>query len=258
MTWAAKRQLKYLSVFLGFFLLILFWILYPIIFKKPTCFDGKKNGDEIEIDCGGSCAKFCNSQIVNPIIVWSRAFPVTNNVYNLAAYVQNQNRNAAVLEVNYEFRVYDDNNRLIGRREGSAFIPPNQQFLVFEPRFDSGETKVKSVTFQFLPSFSWYKKEPLVNLLPFRIDNISLNNDFNLPTLTARIRNESIYELPPFEVVGILYDIDNNAINISKTQKDFLMSGSESSISFTWPGPLIGNPVRNEIFIQVNPFSLNF
>jgi hypothetical protein len=258
MSWATKRQFKYLSIVLGVFLLVIFWIIYPMIFKKATCFDGKLNGTEIEIDCGGSCSRFCNSQVSAPIVIWSRAFLVTENVYNLVAYIENQNKNAAVAKANYEFRIYDTSNKLIGRREGSTFIPPNQQFVIFEPRFSSGESEVKSISFEFMPPFIWQKKEPTVNILPVKVDNIVLDNDFNLPSLTARIKNESIYNIPPFDVVAILYDTDNNAINVSKTQKDGLVSNGSLSVSFTWPEALTSVPVKNDILVQINPFSFSF
>jgi hypothetical protein len=258
MSWASKRQFKYLLMVLGVFFLIIFWIIYPLIFKDPTCFDTKMNGDEKGIDCGGSCSRFCDSEVKAPIVVWSRAFLVTANIHNLVAYIENPNKNGAIQNVNYEFRIYDINNKLIGRREGSTFIPPNQQFVIFESRFDGGESEIKSVSFDFAPPFIWQKKEPTLSLLPIKVENIVLDNNFNLPSLSARIKNDSIYDIPPFDVVGILYDMNHNAINVSKTQKDGLLSNASLPISFTWPEALSGVPVKNEILMQINPFTTSF
>ncbi len=258
MSWARRKQFKYLSIVFGVFFLIVFWIFSPVIFKKPTCSDGKMNGTETEIDCGGSCARICPSQISSTVTVWSRAFPVTASVYNLVSYVENPNKSAAVAQANYEFRIYDTNNKLIGRREGSTFIPPNQQFVVFEPRFDSGESEIRSVSFEFLPPFIWQKKEPVINTLPVRVDNVIFDNDSSFPNLTARVINESIHDIPPFDVMAVLYDLDNNAINVSKTQKDGLLSNNATPISFTWPESLSGNPVKRDILVQINPFLLSF
>lgn len=258
MSWALKRQFTYLSIVLGILLLILFWIFYPKIFKKPTCFDNKQNGTETGIDCGGGCSLVCLVDTTNPVIVWSRAFPVTGNIYNLAAYIENRNQSAAVEKADYEFLIYDTNNKLIGRRTGSTFIPPNQPFVIFEPRFNSGEIEVKSVSFEFISSLAWHKKEPILNTLPIKVDNIVLDNNFNLPRLTAVIKNESIHDLPSFDVVGILYDIDHNVINLSKSEKDGLLSNANLPVSFTWPEALSSNPVKNDVLIQVNPFKISF
>jgi len=258
MSWASRRQFKYLSIVFGVFFLIIFWILYPMIFKKPTCFDGKQNGTETGIDCGGSCARICDVETADPITVWSRAFPVTGNIYNLVAYVSNQNKNGAIREAKYEFKVYDTNNKLIGRKEGSTFIPPNQQFAVFEPRFIAGENQIKSVSFEFIPPYLWQKKEPILNTFPIKIDNIVLDNDFNEPTLTARVKNESIYDIPSFEVIAILYDLNDNAINVSKTSKEGLRSNASLPVFFTWPEALSAIPAKRDILVQINPFNLSF
>lgn len=258
MSWASRRQFKYLAIVFGIFSLIVFWIIYPIIFKTPTCSDGKLNGDETGVDCGGSCSRVCNLDVVSPVTVWSRAFPVAGSIYNLVAYIENPNKNSAIAKANYEFRIYDVNNKLIGRREGSTFIPPNQQFVVFEPRFDLGESKIRSISFEFIPPFIWQKKEPFVNILPIKVDNVVLKNDYNLPTLTARVKNESIYDIPSFDVIAILYDIDNNAINASKTHKEGLESNGNLPVYFTWPEALIDTPVKNDVLVQINPFAISF
>ena len=88
MTWATKRKLQYLSAVFVLFLLVLFIILYPIIFKKPTCIDNIMNGTETGVDCGGSCSLMCKEKTSDPIIFWSRAFPVVGKTYNLVAFIE--------------------------------------------------------------------------------------------------------------------------------------------------------------------------
>jgi hypothetical protein len=94
------------------------------------------NGTESGVDCGGSCRLYCSAQVSAPVVLWSRIFPISGSKYNLIAYVENQNIDAAVPDINYEFRVYDTEGKLIGRREGHTFIPPNQRFGIFEAHFD--------------------------------------------------------------------------------------------------------------------------
>lgn len=258
MSWAAKRQLKYFSGFMLIIALIVFAFIYPMIFKKPTCNDGKQNGEETGIDCGGKCSVVCKEETVAPVIIWSRAFKVIGNNYNLVAYVENRNKTAAAYEATYEFRAYDANNKFIGRKEGKTFIPPNQPFAVLETRFNSGESELKTVSFDFTSNITWIKKSPVLTTLPLRMSNISMDNNEDTPTLKAVINNDSVYDLPEFEVVAILYDIDNNAINASKTLKDGLRSNSSTNVVFTWPEALEGIPVTQDILVQINPFSVSF
>lgn len=258
MSWASRRQFQYIGgllIFLGILALIIAW---PTITKAPTCSDGKQNNGERGVDCGGSCQRICTADASEPIVLWSRAFPVTGNIYNLVAFAENRNKDAAVYQVSYEFRIYDTNNILIGRRQGSTFISPNQQFAVFEPRFDAGASEVKSVNFEFTSPFVWMKKQPTIQTLPIRVDDIVLADDKGIPSLTAQINNDSIYDLPEFDVITIIYDIRHIAINASKTHKDGLASNEKSLLLFTWPQPFTDDPATKDILVQVNPFTTPF
>ena len=258
MSWAARRQFQYIGGLLIFLALIALIIAWPAITKKPTCFDGKQNGGETGVDCGGACQKICNADTSEPIILWQRAFPVTGNIYNLVAFAENRNKEAAVMQVSYEFRIYSTDNILIGRREGKTFIPPNQQFAVFESRFDSGESEIRSVDFSFTSPFVWIKKKPIIQTIPVTIDDIILKTEKGNSSLTAIINNDSIYDLPAFDVIAILYGNDNNAINASKTHKESLVSNDSSLLLFTWPQPLSDDPVTKDVIIQINPFTTPF
>jgi len=257
MSWASSRQSKYILGILVFVGIIFLIILWPTITKAPTCSDGKQNGAETGVDCGGSCQRVCSSEASEPIILWSRGFNITGGSYNLVAMVENQNKDAAVEEASYEFKIYDSNNLLIGRRDGMTFIPPNQQFAVFEPRFDAGKAQVKSVSFEFTSPFVWVKKAPTLQTLPISVDHIVFST-MPTPTLTAQVNNNSIYTLPEFDVIAILYDADHNAINVSKTHSDGLASNSNAPLLFTWPNLLSASPVTQDILVQIDPFSTNF
>jgi len=254
MSWASQRKFTYIFGLLVFVALILFAFLYPLIFKPTTCFDAKQNGDEVGVDCGGACQKYCSSQIINAKVLWSRAFLVSGTSYNLISYIENQNKTGAVREAEYEFRVYDTDNKLIGRKLGKTFIPPNQRFAVFESRFDAGNLIPKNVTFSFIEPLIWVKKDSITQILPIKADRIILDESGNYPSLTARVNNESIYDLPKFDAIVILYDINKNAINVSKTSQGLIKSNDSKIILFNWPTAFSQTPVNKEVIIQINPF----
>jgi len=258
MSWASRRKLQYLSGLFFIIAIIIFIIVFPMFNKKPTCFDNKQNGDEVGVDCGGSCNNFCEGEVTEPLILWNRAFHLVGNNYNLVALVRNQNKDAGIAEISYEFKIYDTNNLLIGRRVGTTYIPPNKEFAIFEPRFNSGESQIRSVSFDFLPPFKWVKKSSTLDTLPVRVDNIVQGGDKNNPTLSARVNNDSVYDLPSFDVIAILYDADHNAINASKTYKDGLTSNANTPLFFTWPEAFSSEPVTRDVLIQINPFTTSF
>lgn len=254
MSWAGRRQFTYLSIVIIFVAFVLFLFLRPILFPTPTCGDNRKNGDEQGVDCGGSCMKLCSTQTTNPTILWSRAFLVSGSSYNLLAYAENQNQNGGGYEAEYEFKVYDTDNLLIGRRTGKTFIPPNQRFAVFESRFNTGQKIPKNVTFEFTSQISWWNKDSIIQKYPIKVDRVLLGDDSSSPSLTARVRNESIIDIKEFDAIAILYDANKNAIAVSKTRGNDLRSNTERTMLFTWLRPFEETPVTKEVFLQINPF----
>lgn len=258
MSWAGRRQFIYSFGFLIFVLGVLVLLFYPIFYKSPTCSDGKKNGKESGVDCGGQCIQYCIDQVSAPSILWSRIFPISGSKYNLIAYIENQNIDAAVADINYEFRVYDAEGKLIGRKEGHTFIPPNQRFGIFEPHFDAGKSIPKNTVFQFTSKPVWVKKSAITQALPIRVDRITYLEDDDSPVLQARIRNESIFDAPGFDIITILYDESQNAIGVSKTHLDGLGKNQSLPIIFTWPTKFNEVPVVKDIIPQINPFDVRF
>lgn len=258
MSWAGRRQFTYLSILFLVIGLVLFVMFYSVIFAPASCADGKKNGDEVGVDCGGVCQKMCLSQVSEPVVLWARAFPVSGNIYNVLAYIENQNKEGAVPLAPYEFRVYDDKGLLIEKREGTTFIPANQRFAVLESRIDARGNIPKSVTFEFKGPFDWFKKKPSILTMPIRIEKVSLNDDINSPVITGVVVNDSVYDLPEFDVISIVYDENQKAIAVSKTHKDGLPSNNKTNIVFTWPEAFSAVPVVKDLILSVNPFTLPF
>lgn len=258
MSWAGRRRFTYFSIFMSVFILVLLWIFYPVIFKSPTCFDNKKNGDERGVDCGGSCSLICKADTKDPVILWSRAFPVAGTSYNLVAMVENPNIDGAIKEVSYEFKIYDNNHLLVGTKEGTTFLPANGQYAIFGPRFDAKDNNIRSVKFDFTGEINYHKKENTLNNLPIKISNINYNIDKNSTTITALMSNSSIYNLPSYDIVGVFYDKDSNAINVSKTHKDGLKTNSKTNLTFTWPFGFSETPTSYDIIPMVNPFETDF
>src|SRR3989344_1070411 len=155
MTWAFKRQIFYIAILFLVILVFGFLIAYPRLNKAPTCSDGRKNGTETGIDCGGICARACMMQVDAISVLWTRAFKVVPGRYNAVAYLENHNKNVAIDKISYRFRFADKNNIYIGKREGTTTVPPSGKFAVFAPAIDIGNSIPVYVTFQFTSEPVW-------------------------------------------------------------------------------------------------------
>ena len=255
MTWAFKRQIFYIVILLLFFGIFGFLITYPSFNKPPTCADSKQNGDETGVDCGGSCAKACLSQVDEISILWARAFKVVPGRYNAVAYLENHNKNTAVNKINYRFRFADKNNVYIGKREGSTYIPPSGKFAVFEPGIDIGNSIPIYTTFEFTQTPEWTTIPPeKINQLQVLVSNINLMNEETSPVLSATIKNNSFFVIKEVDIIAILYDANRNAVSASRTYLNELVAGENREVNFTWPEPLPDKVIAKEIIPLYNIF----
>ena len=157
LSWGAKRQFFYFGIVFVAILIAILIIIWPMLNREPTCFDGKMNGAESGIDCGGGCAKVCTSEALQLVTLWARAFKVTDGKYNLMAYVENQNRESGIPLMSYEFKVYDEDNIFIGRKSGTTFVTSNDRTAVFEAGIDTGNRIPGRVSFEWTSAPTWIK-----------------------------------------------------------------------------------------------------
>lgn len=257
LSWSSKRKLTYFSALMLIFIGGATIFLWPYFNREPTCFDGKQNGDETGIDCGGSCLLVCTAENYRLVTLWARAFPVTDGNYNLMAYIENQNRESGISRINYEFRAYDENNIFLGRKDGTTFITSNDRTAIFEPGLVAGNRVPSRVDFSFTSAPVWIRvNREQRNALSVSVEDKVVSNVFTSPKVTANVVNNTLIDMKNVDVVAILYDDLNNVINVSKTFVPVLPKNSRVPVVFTWPGSLSKNPSRVDIFPQVNIFEL--
>lgn len=257
MTWASKRRLIYISSIFFVFAIILALAIRSYFNVAPTCNDNKQNGTETGVDCGGVCALYCSGEAKNIVIKWYRFFKVTDGVYNAMAYLENININAGVAKVKYEFKFYDDKNLYIDSRIGYTYIVPNGPTAVFESNIPINPNRPPArVTFEFATPPVFVHTTSIYN--PFDLINTAglPENPNTLPTLTATVQNKSLNSINGIDVFAILYDKDDNVVNVSKTLIESINPKSLQDVYFSWLLPFDGNVVRTEIISKFNPFSL--
>jgi len=251
MSWASRRRTFYTSIITLGLIVIVGIPLFFLLYEAPTCFDGKENQDEVGIDCGGACELLCQSQVVEPAILWSRVFAVTDGVYNAVAHVENPNFDIGTNAIVYLFKLFDEDNILIAERKGITYIPPNSILSVFEGGIVTGERVPKRTFFEFQGSSEWFKmRNPATSLV---IENRVLTSAETLPKIEAELRNSSTQEISDIEIIAIVLDEDDNAIAVSRTSIAHLPKETSSDIVFTWPEPFSARVGRIEIITLTPP-----
>ena len=233
--WAFWRRVQYATGLATFFLLVVGWVYMMYFHAAPTCFDGKQNGEEHGVDCGGRCTHLCAFEVKKPTVKWARSFRVTDGQYNAVAYIENTNRSAASPEVPYTFSLHDKDG-LIVERSGTTILPPDSVYPVFESRIDTNG-RVPTQTFLKLGEITkWVKAE--TGPEQFTVQSRTLTGADVRPRLESKIYNNSLTPVKEVEIIATIFDTRGNALTSSRTFIDDFQPRQTKTAVFTWPEPI--------------------
>ncbi len=246
--WSARRQVLYTLVIL----LVIFGVVGLFLIanqKKPTCFDGKKNQNELDVDCGGACTKVCQLETSELVKRWARVFRVRDGLYDVAARIDNPNI-FGIGELAYHFKLYDAENTLVREARGTTFVNPDQSFIVLSTGVETGfQVPVKAFV-EITGQSEWVRygeyKRPT-----FVVKDKTLTLEPK-PRLAVRIGNDSLFDVENVEVTAIVLDQEGTAIGVSKSSISTLDAGKTEDIFFTWPEQFTGEPKIVEVYPRIN------
>jgi hypothetical protein len=256
MDWSTRKKLGCIGIIAVVAVLIIGYFAYKLFFSKPaTCFDTVQNQNEVGVDCGGVCSRICPFQAKTIVPLWSNVFQITKGVYSVVAYVENQNVTGGVRKINYEFRVYDDQNVLASEPiTGSTFVGPNDKTAIFESPIQTGNRIPQNVFFTFTSKPEWTTVDEKYQVPQLATANAVLTNTETAPKLSADIVNNTLSDYRTIPVVAIIYDTDGNALNVSQTFIETIPQQSTKKVYFTWPQKFERPVGRIEIIPRLNPF----
>lgn len=250
LSWKARKQIFYFLIV--FFILAVGAVLFGFIthgkFSKGTCFDDKKNQGEEQADCGGPCNP-CPYNLKEPVVIWTRFFRENgaNNTYDIAAKIENPNKNWGSKELIYSFKLYDKDDILITEKEGKTFINPGEKIIIFENSIFSGSREPKRVSFKV----SRNKWEYSERLSP---DFLVVKKEFNKSSsvLTAEVKNNSAIDAKNIYVTAALMDKNGNVFAITSTKIDNILSGEKETAVFSWQTLFQNEPSLIEVIPRMD------
>lgn len=244
-SWSDKRKFIYASVAVLFVIGAIGVPAFLLLYKAPTCFDSKQNGDEKGVDCGGRCSRLCQSNFLAPNVAWTRLERVVPGLYNVAAYVINPNPEGEAKSVPFHMALYDKNGMLIIDKQGTVTIPPHRNTLAFLPLVNVANSIPVKVLFEFTQPPNWYKKsDQLSNIEVLAKDYVEEGSS---SSLRVTLKNNSVNNLKRFDTYVVLYDGLGNTIGFSKTVVDGIPANSYVTAPFTWNTNRNGEVVSIEV-----------
>lgn len=234
-SWSTKRRFVLGGSFIFVAIFFIWLFFFNILYKAPTCLDGVKNGEETGVDCGGNCINLCTSDALNPIILWSKIFNISGDVYSAVAYIENPNINSKNIKATYQFSIFDGDGKLITVKDGETSIPKGKKFAVFETGIVLKGVKPKSTDFKFINFGPWERvleKDPEISL-----KFSSLSSTSTVPRITGTIQNNSLQNISELELAVFVLDGNENVVAASHSFIDDLLKRSSQDFVFTWPKP---------------------
>lgn len=252
MTWRSTRKLTIVAIILTFFALCgasLYYKYKPL----PNCFDGKKNGTETGIDCGGGCLKVCAVNIRPLKSLWARAIEINKGTYTVVALIENNNLNLGTPKASYNVKILNRAGVVIGQRGNTTFINPNEKFVIFETGFNVGSDTPAKVFVDFNPISDW--QSPRASKAVLTVTRQDFATD-TMPVLQASITNTSVYNLAEVLVPVVISDEAGNAISASATFLGDVVAGESRDLTFTWREPFTAPPAYVDFYPRANSYLL--
>ncbi len=246
-TWAQRRRLMIISAGVLAVLLIASVITALALYRAPMCTDGKQNGKETGIDCGGPCPYLCSADMTQPQASFAVPLSPQSGRTDFIAYIPNTNPTAGIYHAKYTLELRDSQGSLITTKQGTINLPPNTTAPLFIPRAYQGSQRVAQAFLTLDPSSLVYPRTYQRPILPL-ISNVDATHLHDpAPKVTATLVNQSARAMYGVEVVITIFDAKKNAIGASETYVPTLPAQGTAPLVFTWNAPFSSTPASIDI-----------
>lgn len=227
---------------------------YLIFYSPATCFDQKQNQGEEGVDCGGPCA-VCQEELSKPAILWTKVFPVEENLYDLAAEIENKNINYGTGVLTYTFKIYDSQNNLILEKRGRSYVMPREKKYIVEA---VSLAKIPGRAVLEFSDIQWQKFKSVEELkLPIFEQSLDMRGKNGYSVYAqGTVYNQTRFDLSTIDINVVVYDQKNNPVAVNKTQKNTVKSGEGRFFEVGWPKSFSGSgTLRAEMRAYTNIFA---
>lgn len=234
-SWSGRRKTWYAVITIVVIVLAIGLPTFFTFYKAPTCFDGKRNGGEGGVDCGGSCSKLCSSSFVPaPQASWVRMKEASPGYLSVAAYLVNPNPKGIAKNVPYDIDLVDSEGITISKVSGAVTLPPGRNTLAFKTGVPTGKREIVRAVFKYTGEPDWILAGDPLALLITEDKKYSEDTRYG-SSLEVTFRNPGSNTISNVTVYAILKDKDNNVIDFSKTILDDIPAHKTAVAPFTWP-----------------------
>lgn len=234
MDFRTRRQLIVLAVFAVIAVSTAFLIVRHYT-PDPTCFDGRQNQREEEVDCGGPCLACALKRQKDVEVFWTKFVRSRENTYDVAAEIRNPNAKLAAKSFRYEFELFDDTGFLVASRQGISFIHPGETMHLTEIGLITQRNVVKAGL--KTGNFDWILSgETQPDIIAGNKEYVIEEEDgLKASVVRALITNRSIGDTVGVEVAVLVSDQNGNLVGVNRTRIGELRGNDTRAVKFVWP-----------------------
>lgn len=210
------KQIIYGAGYLALLALIVTAIYYIWFRPAATCFDGKQNGNELGIDCGGSCPS-CEIKTLLPIEAdWVKYFPAENQT-TIIAKISNINLRWAANPFSYILDIYGKDGSKIQSISNNSFIYSGEIKYVFALA-ETNSKNILNIKISFL-NINWKQDVdfPKPDIQTRGIETMADQNSGGV-IVSGFITNNNAFDLSKLVIIGLLSNSNGVQVNASKTE----------------------------------------
>ncbi len=246
---------------IGLIYLILFfaisWFSYSIFRTKPTCFDGARNQNEEDVDCGGICVNKCQKIEVKDLTV-GKTGAVESSIageYDFYGIVENPNNIYGSKSFTYQIKFKDENGFVLAEKNGSSFILPGDKKYIVENNIKLNKLPA-SIDFSLADS-QWVELDDLYEKPDLKVVNKSyseINSGIGFSEAKGLLQNSSPFDFAMINIKIILFDASGKIVALNSTEMRTVKSGEDRDYRAFWPSRFSGEVANIENQIEVNVF----
>lgn len=137
MDWYTKRKVLLATVFVLILIVSTVYLFRGKIFPSPTCNDGKKNGIEVGVDCGGSCLLVCVSEYKPLTVSLAKAIKTGERKYDILILIDNANQNTSPKMLSVVVELYDNTGKNFKTMRSTSPAFSGSEIPVFTQGFEA-------------------------------------------------------------------------------------------------------------------------
>src|SRR3989344_1208469 len=231
-------------IFIGAIYLVIFGAIIGGTYwykTKPTCFDGRQNGQEEGVDCGTlACGKACSVAIKEIKIQTAEFVTAKDGISEAVMEIYNPNVGQAIADGAHTLIFEDFSGNETKRFEGNKFyIFPGQTKLIVRgniPGIPAG-SKMRIE----LESINWRETGDLPNAA------FAVRQEALLPGIQssyeAVVSNNSDYDFKKVDVAVVVRDSSGNLVTAVTTNIQTFLARTNRSFKVSWPFELPADAV---------------